>query len=358
MQDADGGLRLLQELVAVESPTGHIPGVRRVMEVVADHLDGFTVRWHEHGGAPLLEVSRGEDGPLLLGHADTMWPLGTLGGWPLHVAGDFVSGPGVLDMKAGLVTAVLVMRDLPGEVPCTLLVTPGEEHGANASLIESRARHAPLVLVLEPGTDGGGFKTARPGVGRFHLAIRGPEGHVGLDGDHGPGAIGELARQVTWLESLASGIVGTTVNVGRVRGGTEAGIVAGEAEAEIDVRVWTEDEAHRIRQALSAPPRYDPRLEVLYDGDFLCPPMVPGRRVRGWLDRAAAIWRELSGEKPTEVRVRTASGGNFAATRTPTLDGLGPYGGGERTREERVWWPSVRLRAALVRSLVEAAAEV
>lgn len=355
MQEADGGLGLLRELVAAESPTGHVPGVRRVMELVAECLDGFAIRWHENAGAPLMEASRGEDGPLLLGHADTVWPVGTIEEWPLRAEGEYISGPGVLDMKAGLVAAVLAIGGVPDEIPCTLLVTSDEESGAGRRLIEARARHAPLALVFEPGTESGGFKTARPGVGRFHLTIGGAESHVGFDGERGSGAIGELARQVTWLESLANGILGTTVNVGVVRGGRRASMVAGDAEGEIDVRVWTDAEADRIRQALFAPPRYDPRLEVAYVGDFVCPPMIPGRRVRSWLDRAAAMWRELTGESPAEIRVRTASGGNYAASRTPTVDGLGPYGDGERTREERVWWPSVGLRAALVGRLMEAA---
>lgn len=357
---SDAMRRLLRELVEAESPSGDIAGLTDVTERVADAVKrpGIWIRRHATDQGPLLEVGSGQGGALLLGHADTVWPRGTLAEMPWREEGDRVFGPGCLDMKAGLVLAVWAIRQAGDGVPFRLLVTPDEEVGSAASraIIEDRARQASVVLVLEPGMPGGALKTARSGVGDFRLVVSGVESHAGLDPDRGASATLELARQVLWLAGLADRRLGTTVNVGTVRGGTRSNVVAGHAEARVDVRVAVDAEIGRIERALMSPPRFDERVRVQYTGAFDRPPLEPSAANQAWFERARRIWLELTGRELGGLRVGGASDGNFTARICPTLDGLGGVGEGAHARHEHVDWTFMPLRLALIVRLMQDAA--
>lgn len=351
---------LTRRLVQAESPSGDGPAIRAVLRILAEALpEGLSIRWHETSRGPILEAGRGTKGCLVLGHADTVWPKGTLAEMPWREEEGRVYGPGVLDMKAGLALAVGALYEVRDEVPFTFLVTPDEEIGSVASrpLIEARAREAPLVLVLEAGARDGGLKIGRAGVGDFHLTIQGIESHAGLEPDQGVSAIRELAQQTLWLSSLENRLLGTTVNVGIVEGGTRTNVVAGRAHAYIDIRVQTPREMDRIIDTLSAPPRFEPKCRVFYRGQFNRPPMEPNPAMQFWLDQAARRWKQRTGRSLPAVRVGAASDGNFTAPLAPTLDGLGAIGQGPHARHEHVVWEHIGPRMDLVRYLVEKAGQ-
>ncbi|MDA8206212.1 MAG: M20 family metallopeptidase [Thermaerobacter sp.] len=345
----------LETLVNIESPSGDVEGVRGVVDFVAEQLaDIGKVRMDATKRGPILTVSRGQGGALLLGHSDTVWPKGTLKDMPYKDEGDWVYGPGTLDMKGGLVLAIEALRMLDGDTPFTLLVTPDEEVGSEMSResIEREARLAPLVLVLEPGMPAGAIKVGRAGVGDFRLTITGIESHAGLDPDKGASAIKELAHQVLWLHGLENKVVSTTVNVGVVEGGTRSNVTAGRVEGRIDVRVATAAEMERIKKTLKAPPRFDSRCQVRYQGGFNRPPMEPNAKSQEWINQAGEIWQSLTGESLVGVRVGGASDGNYTARLTPTLDGLGPVGQGAHARTEGIEWRFMEPRATLIAQLV------
>ncbi|WP_053961096.1 M20 family metallopeptidase [Sulfobacillus thermosulfidooxidans] len=357
--DDNQGKKLLADLVHIESPSRYVQGIRQVQERVLDALKPLSLQyqWHftEHG--PILEIFRimpGRQGPLLLAHADTVWPLGTLKTMPLQIQGDRIFGPGVLDMKAGLVIGVGALYDVPADVPFCWLITPDEEIGSALSrqLIEEKARKASVTLVLEPGGNEGALKIGRSGVGNFRMEITGIESHAGLDPDQGASAIRELAQQILWLASLENRVLGTTINVGVVKGGNTTNVVAASAVAEIDIRVKTQKEQERIEKTLNAPPQFDTRTSTRYVGGFNRPPMDHGPVAEQWFRQAAEIWESVRGKPLAGINVGGASDGNFTAAITPTLDGLGAVGQGAHARHEHIEWRFVPWRQRLVHELV------
>lgn len=299
---------------------------------------------------------------LLLGHYDTVWPRGTLADWRFERAGDRITGPGVFDMKAGLVQAVWALRALDAlglpRPACTLLLNGDEETGsvASSAVIADEARDARAALVFEASADGA-VKTTRKGVGLFALAVTGREAHAGLDPAEGASAVNELARQVLRLEELQNAAAGTTINVGMVRGGTRSNVTAGYATAELDVRVATAAERDRITAALAAIEPVDSRTRVAVSGEWNRPVFerTPGVAQLFGLaqDCAAPLGLELR-----EIAVGGASDGNFAlAAGTPVLDGLGAVGAGAHARSEYVTVSGMVERAALAAGVLAAFAE-
>ncbi|QYC41443.1 Carboxypeptidase G2 precursor [Nonomuraea coxensis DSM 45129] len=304
---------------------------------------------------------RGEAPVLLLAHYDTVWPAGTLAGWPFTVDGDLATGPGAFDMKAGLVQLVWALRALDAAClprpPVRLLLNGDEEIGSPLSrpLIEESARSAAAVLVFEASADGM-LKTARKGVGIFHLSITGVEAHAGLEPDKGASAIDELARAVRHLHDLADPDAGTTLNVGVVSGGTGSNVVAGAAHAEVDVRVASQAEAGRIGAALATLRPHDGRASFEVRGGWNRPVMERGPGTA----RLFALAREVAAEMGVELRecaVGGASDGNFAAALgVPVLDGLGAVGEGAHARHEYVSVAGMLERSALTAGLLHALA--
>ncbi len=335
--------------------------------------------WTRHRLGPPDEVRRHDGGPhgdmlelvyagsapatvLVLCHYDTVWPAGTLAAWPFRVTDDgAASGPGVFDMKGGLVQAVWALRllrelDLPRPA-VRLFLNGDEEIGSPASrpFIERLSEDAAATLVCEAAAgQEGALKTSRKGVGLFEVTVEGVEAHAGLDPERGASAVHALAELVTRIAGLGSREHGTTVNVGVIGGGTGSNVVAGRAHCHIDVRVAVPAEAARIDAGLAALRASDPRVRVTVTGGWNRPPMVSGPGSRLLFKRAQSIATEL-GRTLSETSVGGASDGNFvAALGRPVLDGLGVVGDGAHARHEHVLLDHVPSRTALLAGLLMA----
>ncbi|HXG63807.1 MAG TPA: M20 family metallopeptidase [Blastocatellia bacterium] len=297
---------------------------------------------------------------LVVGHLDTVWPLGTLSLRPFRIEDGRAYGPGIFDMKAGVTLAVFAMRAL-GEMgraarrPVTLLMTCDEETGSHFSrdLIEEEARRARAALVLEPPIPGGAIKTARKGVGEFELIVRGRPAHAGNDPRAGISAVTELAHQVLAINAMSSYEQGTTLNVGVVKGGVLANVIAAEARASIDMRYQTVEEGERIIAAMkSLKPTLDgARLEVR--GGINRPPLVRTAEAGALFEHARRLAAEI-GFELREGAVGGGSDGNFiGALGVPVLDGLGVDGAGAHAEHEHIVLSDIPRRAALLTRLIE-----
>jgi glutamate carboxypeptidase len=300
---------------------------------------------------------------LLLGHFDTVWPIGTLERMPLRRDGGRLYGPGAFDMKAGIVmagTAVAALRATrTPHPPITMLWTTDEEIGSGTSreTIEAEARASAAVLVLEPALPGGGLKTARKGCGEFELTVHGVAAHAGLDPGSGASAIHELAAQIAAIELFQDLPRGISVNVGLVSGGSRPNVVAEEARATIDVRAPTREAAAALESAFRGlhPARPGTRLTVR--GGFERPPMERTALVAGLFARASRVASSL-GRDLGEGPAGGGSDGNFtAAAGVPTLDGLGAIGDGAHAAHEYVDVAELPWRAALVAGLLASLCE-
>jgi len=352
----------LEALVAQESPSDDADRVSSLARWIRDRLSegGVTAETRpcvDRGDAVFASVGRrgAGGGPLILGHLDTVWPAGTLAGFPFRIDGDRATGPGVFDMKAGIAVAIEVLVELAarGDGAASLLLVPDEEVGSAASkslTLELAKRHT-SVLVLEPSLDGAA-KIARKGNGMFRIRFRGRAAHAGLEPERGASALAELARCVLFLETLGRPAAGTTVSATVAQSGTRTNVIPEDGTLLADARVWSEGEADRVTLAIRGYAAADPRVEVSVEGSFDRPPLEPTPASLALYERA----RELSEEMgfPLEsVRVGGASDGNFtAAAGVPTLDGLGPRGGGAHARGEFVSLSDLPVRAALLAALV------
>jgi glutamate carboxypeptidase len=312
----------------------------------------------EHGDVLVAEYDGvGEDVLTVLAHYDTVWGADTLASWPVRVEGDRISGPGVFDMKAGLVQAVWAVRALRAaglpHPPLRLFLNGDEEIGSPFSrpFIEKACADAAAVLVFEAAVDGA-LKTARKGVGLFEVRVRGLESHAGLDPGAGVSAIDELARIVLTLHAATDLAEGTTVNVGVVRGGTRRNVVAGAGEALVDVRVATLAAQDRIDELLRSLRPYDERATIVVGGGWNRPVMERTPEVAAVYSLARAAAAQLGVDLP-ERSVGGASDGNFAAALgRPVLDGLGAVGGGAHARHEHVSIDGMVERSAVAAGVI------
>jgi glutamate carboxypeptidase len=296
---------------------------------------------------------------LLLGHFDTVWPVGQLQTMPLQRKDGRLHGPGIFDMKAGIGLATLAARALTVDGPLArarvvMLWTSDEETGSRSSraLIEDEARRSEAVLVFEPPLPGGGLKTSRKGVGQFEIVARGRAAHAGLEPEKGVSAIHELARQVLAVEALQDPGRGVTLTVGVVRGGTRPNVVPAEARALVDARAATRADAERVERRLRSLAPQTPGASLEVAGGFDRPP----------LERSAGVARlyDLARESAAELGLPIAEGsagggsdGNFtAALGVPTLDGLGAVGDGAHAVHEHVELDALAPRAALIAALL------
>lgn len=316
----------------------------------ADTGNLLRLRWGEAGSsAPIL----------LLTHFDTVWPLGTLERMPFEIKDGIATGPGIFDMKAGLIQglwAVRALHEVTGSSrPLVFLCTGDEEIGspASRSMIEAEAAQARAVFVLEPSQKGA-LKTARKGVGRFQAEITGRPAHAGLDPRGGVSAIEELAHLILYLHALTDHSTGTTVNVGVVQGGTRSNVVAAQASAEVDLRIMTQAEGERATRAICGYQPHCPEARVSITGEINRPPMERTEETVRLFEQAQGVARELGLGELSEVSVGGASDGNFcSAMGVPVLDGLGAVGGGAHALDEHVDVRAMAPRAALVARLLE-----
>lgn len=351
-------LERLRDLVSIETPTGSSDGLTTAQKLVRSWVDPTI---HDAGvtetvGGVTHLLWRGGDSPrvLLLAHLDTVFPAGTIRTRPFHVAGDRATGPGVFDMKAGIVILAEALDLLRGTTDVAVLLTSDEEIGSPTSraLIEREARRAGSVLVLEPSLDGA-VKTARKGAGIYRLEMRGRAAHAGLEPWAGRSALVELAHQVLAVQMLADEHHGTTVSPTVAHAGTGTNVIPDFAELNVDVRAWTAEELQRVDAALRALPPKTPDVAVQISGEVNRPPLEQSASAE-LLRRARAVARDL-GQAPIETAsAGGSSDGNFAASvGAQTLDGLGPDGGGAHSVDEWVSVASVMERIELVAGLID-----
>jgi glutamate carboxypeptidase len=302
----------------------------------------------------------GEKQLLVVGHLDTVWPIGTLAARPFKVEDERAFGPGIFDMKAGVMLATFAMRAIKElnratRRPVTLLMTCDEETGSvfSRGVIEDEARSAYAALVLEPPIPGGTIKTARKGVGEFELIIHGRPAHAGNDLRAGVSAITELAHQVLAINKLNDFERGMTVNVGVASGGVLSNVVAAEARASVDMRFRNIEDGERITEAmLNLRPVIDgARIEVR--GGINRPPLVRTNETGKLFEHAQRLASEI-GLDLKEGSVGGGSDGNFiAAHDVPVLDGLGVDGAGAHAEHEHIIIGDIPRRAALLTRLIE-----
>lgn len=356
---------LVRDLVSTESPSDDRAALSACGDLVARRsMEAGGVVERLAGGATADHVLArwpGSGPPvLLLGHFDTVWPVGQLRRMPIKESDGRLFGPGVFDMKAGVAMGLLAMRALAEAVETSarprvsFLITSDEEVGSAASraAIERLALESAAVLVLEPSLPGGVVKTARKGVGEYEIVARGISAHAGVEPEKGASAIHELARQITAVESLNDASRGRTVNVGVIEGGTRPNVVAETARARVDVRISRLADAAVVHEAFNALRSSNPRVTLDVHGGINRPPMERSSGVVRLFELARAVARAM-GEELAEGATGGGSDGNFAAALgVPTLDGLGAIGDGAHALHEHVLLNELPRRAALVAGLV------
>ncbi len=357
-------LARLEQLVRIESPSHNKAACDRALALAAEWVRalGGRVRFHRsrtHGDSLKARFPGGHREPvLLLGHVDTVWPEGTLQTMSFRVTRERVSGPGVLDMKAGvamLFAALALLREL--DLPCrpmTLLLHSDEEIGSpfSRAVTERVAPGHAAVYVLEPAQgSAGAYKTARKGVGHYRLDVKGVAAHSGVDFDAGHSAIVELAHQLGALAALTGTRPGLTVNPGVIGGGTLANVVAAGAWAEIDVRIARAGDSARIERALRALKPRDPACTLRLTGGINRPPMERTRAIAE-LFKQAQTHAAAFGFTLAEASTGGGSDGNYtAALGLPRLDGMGAVGAGAHAAHEHLLRRHLAPRTALLAAM-------
>ena len=350
----------LGEFVNLESPSLDVEH----LQVSAKYLAGL----FEKVTGRRAEIIQGKSGPhvhwkggddtkvLIVGHHDTVFPLGTTAKRPFSVEGDIARGPGIFDMKAGIVQAIHGLSAISDSSQVEMLITADEEVGSYTSreLIESRARATGAVLVLEPSADGGALKIARKGVGTFTVHIGGRASHAGLEPEKGINALVELAAQVQCIVAMARPELGTTVTPTVATAGNSENVVPDAAMIKVDVRVVLPEEKERIELELSQLKPTVSGATIKVTGSVNRPPMheSAGRALFGV---AEVVAKDLGIKNLQGVAVGGGSDGNFtAAIGIPTLDGMGAVGGGAHAITEHVLISTMGERAALVAGVARA----
>jgi glutamate carboxypeptidase len=357
----------LESLVRLESPSADAVRVSHLASWIQERLRERGVPAElrpcpPRGDALIAAVGSGsrQGGTLLLGHLDTVWPAGTLATMPWSLAGDRATGPGVFDMKAGIAVAMAVMAALARERPSpavSLLLVPDEEVGSAASreTTLSVARQHGRVLVLEPSLNGS-VTLARKGCGAFRVLFTGRAAHAGLEPEKGASALAEMARFVLFLEGMAEPAMGTTLVATIARAGLAPNMVPERGEVVVDARAALREEMERVSEAIRGYCAFDPGVTVTVEGGVDRPPLETTAASEALYTTARRLAAEIGLELGAE-RSGAASDGNFtAAAGVPTLDGLGPAGGGAHARDEHVLVPDLLPRAALVAGLVSESA--
>jgi glutamate carboxypeptidase len=350
----------LRRLVEVESPSLDAVAIESSAAAVATLIErrlGATPALVPSAAGPHVHWRGGGDPRVLLvGHHDTVFPIGALATRPFTVADGRATGPGVFDMKGGIVAGVHAIAALDDRRGVELLVTADEEVGSGASraLIEERAAACGAVLVLEPGADGGALKVGRKGTGGFEVVVHGRAAHAGLEPEKGVNALVEAARQVLAISALAHPEVGTTVTPTVAHAGTADNVVPAEARVRVDVRVTELAEADRLQAAMAALVPVDPAARVEVLGGLNRPPM-PASATAELFDLARKVAVAIGLPEPVGVSVGGGSDGNFtAALGVPTLDGLGVAGGGAHADHEWADVASMVDRTRLLSALIAA----
>ncbi|MBI4877460.1 MAG: M20 family metallopeptidase [Acidobacteria bacterium] len=363
-------VELIREMAECESPSDDPRAVDRFTDLVASKAGGLARVMTFPGGAYgrhlccefKLPGRKKEGRILVLGHADTVWPVGTLKRMPFREAQGRLWGPGVLDMKAGIAFFLYALRalrelDLPVRRKVVLQLVSDEEVGSPSSrpLTEAVARQSGAVLVLEPGSGlDGKLKTARKGVGVYRVAVTGKAAHAGVDFSAGASAVVELARQIGRIAGFTNLKRGLTVNPGVVAGGTRSNVVAAEAHAEVDIRVVRLKDAPALDRKLRGLRPIDKRCLIAVTGGLNRPPMERSPGGVRLFKTAQALARELGIEIEESMTGGGSDGNVTAALGIPTLDGLGAVGEGAHAPSESLLVDRIADRTALIAKLLGA----
>ena len=367
-------LALLRKMVEIESPSDDKAAVDRMGAFLAEVFErlGGQVTFYpqeaagnhlkaEFAGGASGNASGGAGKPvLLLGHFDTVWPMGTLAKMPFQIKDGRAFGPGVYDMKAGIAMMIFALRALKeagaAHRPVTILLDTDEEVGSTTGrpIVEATAKDCEAVLVLEPSQGPQGhLKTSRKGVGDITVRVRGRASHSGVDFEKGRSAIVELARQLLEIVKFTDLARGITVNPGVIQGGTRSNVVAAEAWAEIDLRIARAADAAELEKKFAALKPFDPDCAIELSGGINRPPM---ERTEGTV-RLFGMAREIAatiGWRVEESSTGGGSDGNFtSALGIPTLDGLGALGEGAHAANESVVIGELPQRTALLTALIQ-----
>jgi glutamate carboxypeptidase len=362
-------IAMIREFVECESPSDHAPSVNRFVDLLAARVEANQVRTfaggrfgrHLRAEFVLPGPRKPREGRILaLAHSDTVWPLGTIQQMPFREKNARLWGPGVLDMKSGIVLFLYAVRalrelDIPVARRVVLQVNSDEEVGSDSSrpLTEEAARHSAAVLVLEPGTGlSGKIKTARKGVGSYKVTVYGRASHAGVDFENGASAVVELARQIERIAGFTNLKRGLTVNPGVIAGGTRSNVIAAEAWADVDMRIARLKDAPALDKKFHSLRPFDRRCSIQVEGGMNRPPMERTPAIRKLFEIARGCASEL-GVNLEESSTGGGSDGNFtAAMGIPTLDGLGGVGEGAHAVNESILVNRIADRTALLAMLL------
>ncbi len=356
--DLDALLADLATLVEVESPSLDLDALDTSAAILAAmierHLGGSCELVPSPAGPHVHWKGGGYPRVLILGHHDTVFPMGTLAERPFDVTDGIATGPGVFDMLGGIVQALHGLGRLDDLSGVELLFSADEEVGSihSRQLIEERARACGNVLVLEPSADGGDLKVGRKGCGTFEVVVKGRAAHAGLEPENGVNALIETAHQVLAISAISRPDIGTTVTPTVATAGTADNVVPAEARIRVDVRIESAEEKDRVEAEMAGLTTVDEAATLTVLGGVNRPPM-PESASASLFPLAEQVAPGIGG-----FAVGGGSDGNFtAAIGVPTLDGLGAVGGGAHADTEHVVVSTMPDRAALVANLVAAIAD-
>ena len=360
-------IQLLQRMVNAESPSSQPGSHRLIRSVLKDALSSIDYKVcttvadgsHKHIYARRKNRSKKQGTQLLLGHYDTVWPLGTVAKRPFTIDGNIVRGPGVFDMKGGLAQIVFALKtirelDLPLPIEPVVFINSDEEIGSRTSTryVRAIAQRVERAFVLEPAMgEEGAIKTERKGVGRFTITVHGKAAHAGLDPEGGASAILELSHVIQTLFALNDADKGITVNVGTVDGGLQPNVIAPHSQAVVDVRVPTIADGERIGKEIHGLEPVTPGVHLTVEGRIGRPSMELTPRNHALWERAEALGRDL-GLELQHSRAGGGSDGNTTSQFTATLDGLGPVGHGAHAEHEFLYVDRTLERTALLALLL------
>lgn len=358
----------VEDFVTRESPSDDKARMDAFSEFLAGYAKGFggeveVVPIKERGNHLRItwgDHTSGEKPLLLVGHFDTVWPVGSFGENPFRIEDGVAYGPGVFDMKGGLVQGFWAMRALREltdfDRPVVFFCNSDEEVHSfySRDLIEAEAKKARAALVLE-SSNGGNMTTSRKGVGVYEVEVTGRESHAGSNPFKGISAVDEIARHVIDLHSNTDAETGTTVNVGTISGGTRVNVIAGKARAKVNLRVMDETEAERMDEVIKSLNSHHPEAQVEVRGGIVRPPMLRSDGVANLYEKAREIaTSELGFDYLGETKSGGGSDGSFCADiGVPTLDGMGAVGQGAHAAHEQIVVDHLPKRASLLARLMQ-----
>jgi glutamate carboxypeptidase len=362
----DDMVKAIGEIVDIESPSGNVGQSVAVVDRIVEMFRALPIeikiqrsRTDEYGDHLILRAFQSDKpGVLLLGHTDTVHPIGTRESNPTRIDGDKFFGCGIFDMKSNIVLMIEALRyfaqnGIMPSRPITILLSCDEEVGSHTGRehVEREAANAEACYVFEPSLDGK-VKTGRKGTGMFTLTAHGIPAHAGLEPEKGASAVLEISRQIERLHQLNNVDAGTTINVTTVKGGTATNVIPEFAQCDIDVRFTSAAEAERIEKSIRGLTPVDSRVSLIVDGEINRPPMERSPAVVKLFEQAREAAASFDYELG-EAQVGGGSDGNFvAALGVPVLDGLGIAGAGAHTMHEHILVSDIAKRATLVTLLL------